>query len=98
MLRKAVLIKLTLNTQKLHCLTWQGDKDSGVFEAGLDALIQLSCVVGPHLNPHLKNLLQAVSTRCLLDIAIISNEQCCQPPKIWDNLMLYLEMVYILVW
>ena len=32
-----------------------------VFEAGLNALMQLSDVVGPHLNPHLKIYLSIVS-------------------------------------
>jgi hypothetical protein len=36
------------------------DIDS-VFENGLNALMQLSCTVGPHLNQHLKVYLSAVS-------------------------------------
>lgn len=35
--------------------------DDEVFERGLDALVQLSAVVGPSLNDHLKHLLTNVS-------------------------------------
>nr|XP_034968223.1 PACRG-like protein isoform X1 [Zootoca vivipara] len=37
--------------------------DGEVFERGLNALIQLSAVVGPALNDHLKNLLSSLSKR-----------------------------------
>lgn len=36
-------------------------EDDSVFEAGLNALSQLSDVVGPYLNPHLKIYLSIVS-------------------------------------
>uniref|UniRef100_A0A2K5QHF0 Parkin coregulated like n=1 Tax=Cebus imitator TaxID=2715852 RepID=A0A2K5QHF0_CEBIM len=36
--------------------------DDEVFERGLNALVQLSVVVGPSLNDHLKHLLTSVST------------------------------------
>ncbi len=42
-------------------LLHQGDPDNSVFEAGMDALIQLSTAVGLALNPYLKALLVAVS-------------------------------------
>ena len=35
--------------------------DPAVFEGGLDAMVQLSSVAGPHLNPHLNKLLVPVS-------------------------------------
>ena len=35
--------------------------DDEVFERGLNALVQLSVVVGPSLNDHLKHLLTSVS-------------------------------------
>ncbi|NWV01457.1 PACRL protein, partial [Upupa epops] len=39
--------------------------DSEVFERGLDALVQLSAVVGPCLNDHLKHLLTNLSRRLM---------------------------------
>ncbi|CAC5380791.1 PACRG-like protein [Mytilus coruscus] len=42
-----------------------GNKNSDVFAAGLEATIQLSNLTGPHLNPHLKNLLVPVSKRMM---------------------------------
>ncbi|KAK3095621.1 hypothetical protein FSP39_016777 [Pinctada imbricata] len=42
-----------------------GHTDPSVFEAGLDSLIHLSDVVGPELNPYLKNLLVPVSKRMM---------------------------------
>ncbi|NXU88020.1 PACRL protein, partial [Xiphorhynchus elegans] len=39
--------------------------DDGVFERGLDALVQLSAVVGPSLNDHLKHLLTNLSRRLM---------------------------------
>ena len=38
-----------------------GHSDPGAFEGGLDAMVQLSSVVGSHLNPHLNKLLVPVS-------------------------------------
>ena len=38
-----------------------GHSDLAVFEGGLDAMVQLSNVVGPRLNPHLNKLLVPVS-------------------------------------
>ena len=38
-----------------------GHSDLAVFEVGLDAMVQLSNVVGPQLNPHLNKLLVPVS-------------------------------------
>lgn len=38
--------------------------DDEVFGRGLDALVQLSAVVGPSLNDHLKHLLTNVSFEC----------------------------------
>lgn len=40
-------------------------KDNAVFEGGLDALVQLSDVVGPELNQHLKTILVPVSKRMM---------------------------------
>ncbi|XP_056005165.1 PACRG-like protein isoform X2 [Ostrea edulis] len=40
-------------------------KDNSVFEGGLDALMQLSDVVGPELNQHLKTILVPVSKRMM---------------------------------
>ncbi|NWI94630.1 PACRL protein, partial [Pitta sordida] len=40
-------------------------KDDEVFERGLDALVQLSAVVGPSLNDHLKHLLTNLSRRLM---------------------------------
>ncbi|KAM5338806.1 PACRG-like protein isoform 1-T3 [Glossophaga mutica] len=37
--------------------------DDGVFERGVNALVQLSVVVGPSLNDHLKHLLTSLSKR-----------------------------------
>jgi hypothetical protein len=47
----------------LNCCTFvfQGHSDASVFEAGLQAFINLSSAVGPALNPHLKLLLPSVS-------------------------------------
>ncbi|XP_013420224.1 PACRG-like protein [Lingula anatina] len=42
-----------------------GDSEVTVFEAALDALVQLSRAVGPALNPHLKNLLVALAKRMM---------------------------------
>ncbi|XP_068134151.1 PACRG-like protein isoform X2 [Hyperolius riggenbachi] len=39
--------------------------DDGVFERGLNGLVQLSAVVGPALNIHLKNLLTSLSKRLM---------------------------------
>lgn len=39
----------------------QSHANNEVFERGLSALCHLSEAVGPALNPHLKNLLMAVS-------------------------------------
>ncbi|XP_040274968.1 PACRG-like protein [Bufo bufo] len=39
--------------------------DGGVFERGLNGLVQLSAVVGPALNIHLKNLLTSLSKRLM---------------------------------
>ncbi|NXU53380.1 PACRL protein, partial [Turnix velox] len=39
--------------------------DDEVFERGLDALVQLSAVVGPSLNDHLKHLLTNLSRRLM---------------------------------
>ncbi|CAH2299897.1 Hypothetical predicted protein [Pelobates cultripes] len=39
--------------------------DDGVFERGLNGLVQLSAVVGPSLNIHLKNLLTSLSKRLM---------------------------------
>ncbi|XP_059131844.1 PACRG-like protein isoform X1 [Peromyscus eremicus] len=39
--------------------------DDEVFERGLDALVQLSVVVGPSLNGHLKHLLTSLSKRLM---------------------------------
>ncbi|KAG8591555.1 hypothetical protein GDO81_000216 [Engystomops pustulosus] len=39
--------------------------DGGVFERGLNGLVQLSAVVGPALNTHLKNLLTSLSKRLM---------------------------------
>uniref|UniRef100_A0A8C5M1W5 Parkin coregulated like n=1 Tax=Leptobrachium leishanense TaxID=445787 RepID=A0A8C5M1W5_9ANUR len=39
--------------------------DNGVFERGLNGLVQLSAVVGPSLNSHLKNLLTSLSKRMM---------------------------------
>ncbi|XP_077136086.1 PACRG-like protein isoform X2 [Ranitomeya variabilis] len=39
--------------------------DGGVFERGLNGLVQMSTVVGPHLNIHLKNLLTSLSKRLM---------------------------------
>ncbi|XP_041370732.1 PACRG-like protein [Gigantopelta aegis] len=39
--------------------------DAGVFERGLNALVQLSDVVGPALNPYLKTLLMSLSKRMM---------------------------------
>ena len=39
----------------------QSHSDDSVFEAGLKAVGQLSDVVGPALNPHLKIILVSVS-------------------------------------
>ncbi|NWS72121.1 PACRL protein, partial [Crotophaga sulcirostris] len=39
--------------------------DDEVFERGLDALVQLSAVVGPSLNDHLKHLLTNISRRLM---------------------------------
>ncbi|XP_006160680.1 PACRG-like protein [Tupaia chinensis] len=39
--------------------------DDAVFERGLDALVQLSVVVGPSLNGHLKHLLTSLSRRLM---------------------------------
>ncbi|XP_069600784.1 PACRG-like protein isoform X1 [Ranitomeya imitator] len=39
--------------------------DGGVFERGLNGLVQMSAVVGPHLNIHLKNLLTSLSKRLM---------------------------------
>ncbi|XP_053328689.1 PACRG-like protein isoform X2 [Spea bombifrons] len=39
--------------------------DGSVFERGLNALVQLSAVVGPSLNIHLKNLLTSLSKRLM---------------------------------
>ncbi|NXC42581.1 PACRL protein, partial [Penelope pileata] len=39
--------------------------DDEVFERGLDALVQLSVVVGPSLNDHLKHLLTSLSRRLM---------------------------------
>ncbi len=38
--------------------------DDSVFEAGLNALMQLSDAVGPYLNQHLKVFLSIVSKHC----------------------------------
>uniref|UniRef100_A0A2K5NWS8 Parkin coregulated like n=1 Tax=Cercocebus atys TaxID=9531 RepID=A0A2K5NWS8_CERAT len=53
--------------------------DDEVFERGLNALVQLSVVVGPSLNDHLKHLLTSVSTllrfpRPLLGLMICQND------------------------
>lgn len=42
-----------------------GNKDPEVFNAGLDAMTQLSTLAGPHLNSQLKNLLVPVSKRMM---------------------------------
>lgn len=42
-----------------------GNKDPEVFAVGLDAVTQLSNLTGPHMNPHLKNLLVPVSKRMM---------------------------------
>ena len=42
-------------------LTLQVHLDDEVFARGLNALVQLSVVVGPSLNDHLKHLLTSVS-------------------------------------
>ncbi|KAG9479674.1 PACRG-like protein [Eleutherodactylus coqui] len=39
--------------------------DGGVFERGLNGLVQLSAIVGPALNIHLKNLLTSLSRRLM---------------------------------
>ncbi|XP_008052545.1 PACRG-like protein [Carlito syrichta] len=39
--------------------------DDEVFERGLNALVQLSVVVGPYLNDHLKHLLTSLSKRLM---------------------------------
>lgn len=39
--------------------------DGAVFEKGLNGLVQLSAVVGPALNIHLKNLLTSLSKRLM---------------------------------
>ncbi|XP_004847268.1 PACRG-like protein isoform X2 [Heterocephalus glaber] len=39
--------------------------DDGVFERGLSALVQLSIVVGPSLNDHLKHVLTGLSKRLM---------------------------------
>lgn len=39
--------------------------DSAAFEGGLDAMVQLSNVVGPQLNPHLSKLLVPVAKRMM---------------------------------
>ncbi|KAL5021723.1 hypothetical protein ScPMuIL_000878 [Solemya velum] len=42
-----------------------GHSEASVFEAGLDALLQLSETVGPALNPHLKTVLVPISKRMM---------------------------------
>ncbi|XP_008827536.1 PACRG-like protein isoform X1 [Nannospalax galili] len=42
-----------------------GHLDDDVFERGLSALVQLSVVVGPSLNDHLKHLLTSLSKRLM---------------------------------
>ncbi|XP_064600575.1 PACRG-like protein isoform X2 [Liolophura sinensis] len=42
-----------------------GHSDAAVFEGGLDALVQLSDVVGPALNQHIKTLLVSISKRMM---------------------------------
>ncbi|XP_040821892.1 PACRG-like protein isoform X3 [Ochotona curzoniae] len=43
----------------------EGHADDEVFERGLNALVQLSGVVGPALNDHLKHLLTSLSKRLM---------------------------------
>lgn len=42
----------------------EAHSDDEVFGRGLDALVQLSAVVGPSLNDHLKHLLTNVCFYC----------------------------------
>lgn len=46
----------------LNFVVMQSDKDATVFAAGLAAIVQLSNVVGPELNVHLKALLPSVTS------------------------------------
>ncbi|KAK4818941.1 hypothetical protein QYF61_022206 [Mycteria americana] len=57
--------------------------DDEVFGRGLDALVQLSAVVGPSLNDHLKHLLTSLSRRLMdkkfrekITVALQKLEQC----------------------
>ena len=50
-----------------------GHSDLAVFEGGLEAMIQLSNVVGPQLNPHLNKLLVPVSISCFITSHIARN-------------------------
>ncbi|CAH1782542.1 unnamed protein product [Owenia fusiformis] len=45
--------------------TTLSDSDPGVFDAGLDAVMQLSAVVGPALNTHLKVLLVPICKKLM---------------------------------
>jgi len=56
----------------MHLLIKVVDNDQ-VFEAGLNALMQLSDVVGPHLNPHLKIYLSIVRFICFLVFLVNRN-------------------------
>ncbi|XP_053259570.1 PACRG-like protein isoform X3 [Podarcis raffonei] len=53
----------TLQFDPLLITLAEAHSDGEVFERGLNALIQLSAVVGPALNDHLKHLLSSLSKR-----------------------------------
>lgn len=58
---KSLCTCLNISLTGLLFLPLKAHSDDEVFERGLDALVQLSAVVGPSLNDHLKHLLTNVS-------------------------------------
>lgn len=60
----------------LSQLTPQVHLDDEVFARGLNALVQLSVVVGPSLNDHLKHLLTSVRTEKMREWLCMCTMHC----------------------
>lgn len=52
----------------IYLLSVQVSGSDEVFMAGMQAVVQLSTVVGPALNAHLKILLSSVNCHCLPNV------------------------------